>query len=65
MDASAAEFERQLVVLTVLCLWERLSPSCHLPRPERGSCCSYVARNQSSYPVLSLPGSKGLTFKAM
>ena len=28
MDASAAELERQLVVLTVLCPWERLVLSC-------------------------------------
>ena len=55
MDASTAELERQLVVLTVLCPWERLSPSCHLPRPERGSCCSYVVRNHSNFPFL--PGS--------
>ena len=33
MDASTALLERQSVDLNVLCPWERLSPSCHLPRP--------------------------------
>ena len=66
MDASAAELERQLVVLTVLCPWERLSPSCHLPRPKRGSCCSGVVRNHLRN-FLALPGSgrKGLTFNIL
>ena len=64
MDASAAELERQLVVLTVLCPWERLSPSCHLPRPKRGSCCSGVVRNHlRNFPAL--PGQKGLTFNIL
>ena len=66
MDASAAELERQLVVLTVLCPWERLSPSCHLPRPKRGSCCSGVVRNHlRNFPALPGSGQKGLTFNIL
>ena len=63
VDASAAELERQLVVLAVQCPWERLSPSCHLPRPKRGSCCSGVVRNHlRNFPALPGSGQKGLTF---
>ena len=54
MDASAAELERQLVVLKGLVH--------HVTFPsKRGSCCSYMVRNHSNFKALVGLGPKGLT----